>query len=187
MTEAATQYRRRADAFERLIAGTSPDRWTAPSPCNGWTASDVVAHVIDFSAHVLDERAGVHDAPRFADCASPLDAFHAARAAVERVLDDPATASDVVTHVQWSISFDLPQHGWDLAMATGQDATIDPDEVALLWGSGDPKGFEAAFGWQRERGWYGPPVSVPEDAPIQDRVLGVLGRDPNWRATNLDS
>ena len=59
MTEAAAQYRRRADAFERLIVGTSPDRWTAPSPCDGWTASDVVAHVVDFSAHVLRERAGV--------------------------------------------------------------------------------------------------------------------------------
>jgi uncharacterized protein (TIGR03086 family) len=182
MTDAAAEYRRRADAFERLVAGTPPDRWTSPSPCAGWTASDVVAHVVDFSAQVLLERAGINDAPRFADFDGPLDAFRATRAVVERLLDDPATAPQVATYVQWSISFDLPQHGWDIAMATGQDPTIAPEELELLWGSGDPDAFERAFGWQRANGWYGPAIEVPEDAPLQDRVLGVLGRDPHWSA-----
>lgn len=182
MTEVAAQYRRRADAFERLIAGTPQDRWAAPSPCAGWTASDVVAHVVDFAADVLVERAGVDDAPRFANFAGPLDAFRAARAVIERLLEDPRTVSEVATYVQWSLSFELPQHGWDLATATGQDATIAPDELELLWGSGDPDAFERAFGWQREKGWYGPPVAVSEDAPLQHRVLAMLGRDANWTA-----
>ena len=182
MTEAAAEYRRRADAFERLIAHTPRDRWTSPSPCVEWNASEVVAHVVDFSAQVLLERAGIDDAPRFSAFAEPLDAFLATRAVVEGVLDDPATEPAVISYLQWSISFDLPQHGWDLAMATGQDPTIAPEELELLWGSGDPDAFERAFGWQRENGWYGPPVEVPEDAPLQDRVLGVLGRDPNWSA-----
>jgi uncharacterized protein (TIGR03086 family) len=182
MTEVAAEYRRRADSFERLIAGTPPERWTSPSPCAGWTASDVVAHVVDFSAYVLRERAGIDDAPRFADFETPLHAFRATRAAVEHLLDDPGTRTDVATYVQWSLSFDLPQHGWDLAMATGQDATIAPEELEIIWGTGDPEAFERTFGWQRARGWYGPPVDVPEDAPLQDRVLGVLGRDANWSA-----
>jgi uncharacterized protein (TIGR03083 family) len=182
VTEIAAQYRRRADAFERLVAGTPADRWASPSPCDGWTASDVVAHVVDFSARVLRERAGVDDAPVSDDFASPIDAFRATRAAVERLLDDPGTPGDVATYIQWSISFDLPQHGWDLATATGQDATIAPEEVELIWGPGDPAGFEKAFGWQRAQGWYGPPVAVPDEAPLQDRVLGLLGRDPEWRA-----
>jgi uncharacterized protein (TIGR03086 family) len=182
MTNAAAQYHRRADAFERLIAGTPEDRWAAPSPCTGWTASDVVAHVVDFAADVLRERAGIDGAPRFADFAAPLDAFRATRAVVGRLLEDPATAPEVATYVQWSLSFELPQHGWDLASATGQDATIASEELELLWGSGDPDAFESAFGWQREKGWYGPPVAVSTDAPLQDRVLAVLGRDPNWTA-----
>lgn len=182
MTEVAAQYRRRADAFERLVAGTPPDRWAAPSPCDGWTASGVVAHVVDFSAKVLHERAGVDDPPWFADLPSPLEAFRATRTAVERVLDDPATPTEVASYIEWSISFDLPQHGWDLAMATGQDATMAPEEVDLIWGPGDPEAFARAFAWQRDQGWYGPPVAVPDDAPRQDRVLGFLGRDPHWRA-----
>jgi hypothetical protein len=39
---------------------------------------------------------------------------------------------EVASHIDLSLSFDLPQHGWDLALATGQDASIDPDEVDLL-------------------------------------------------------
>ena len=27
---------------------------------------------------------------------------------------------------------------------------------------------------------FGPEVKVPEDAPLQDRLLGLLGRDPAW-------
>lgn len=180
MGEVAAQYRRRADAFERLVAATPPDRWGAPSPCDGWTASDVVAHVVDFSAQVMRERVGVEDAPRFADAGAPLEAFRATRAAVERVLDDPATPPEMAEYLRWSLSFDLPQHGWDLAMATGQDPTIAPEEVELIWGPGDAGEFEKAFAWQRANGWYGPPVEVPADAPLQDRVLGLLGRDPRW-------
>lgn len=81
--------------------------------------------------------------------------------------------------MEWSLSFDLPQHGWDLAVATGRDATMDPGEVELLWGSlnDDPRNWD----WQRVSGWYGTPVAVPEDAPLQDRVVGLLGRDPLWK------
>jgi hypothetical protein len=33
----------------------------------------------------------------------------------------------------------------------------------------------------RGSGQYGPRVPVPDDAPVQDRMLGFIGRDPNWR------
>jgi uncharacterized protein (TIGR03086 family) len=178
MTELGDTYRRRAGAFAALIDGTQPERWSSPSPCEGWLARDVVVHVVDYSALVLREKAAVPDAPVFADFAGPSAAFAATRTVIERLLDDAATPRKVATHLHWSLSFDLPQHGWDLAVATGQDATIDAAEVDLLWGSlnGDPANWE----WQRASGWYRPPVPVPEDAPLQDRVLGLLGRDPNW-------
>ena len=175
--EAAETYRRRALAFAALIAGTPAERWSSPSPCAGWTARDVVAHVVDYSAHVLAERAGV-PAPAFSDFADPAPAFQATRSVLLRVLEDPETPPKVAGHLHWSLSFDLPQHGWDLAVATGQDPTMAPDEVELLWGSltGDPRNWD----WQRTNGWYAAPVPVAEDAPLQDRVLGLLGRDPKW-------
>jgi uncharacterized protein (TIGR03086 family) len=174
----ASVYRRRADAFAALIEGTPPVRWSNPSPCEGWLAQDVVAHVVDYSAQVLREKAGA-PAPRWSDFDDPAAAFRASRDVLEGVLEDEATPPNVTGYLHWSLSLDLPQHGWDLAMATGQDPTMDPGEVELLWGSlnGDPRNWD----WQRANGWYGAPVSVSKDAPLQDRVLGLLGRDPKWK------
>jgi uncharacterized protein (TIGR03086 family) len=137
-----------------------------------------VAHVVDYSGQVLHDKLGLSDVPVFADFDDPADAFLATRQLVERVLDDPETSVDVANYLDLAVSIDLPQHGWDLAMATGQDATMDPKEVELLWSllSHDPKVWD----WQRDNGWYAAPVSVPEDAPLQDRVLGLLGRHPDW-------
>ncbi|MCA1701841.1 MAG: maleylpyruvate isomerase family mycothiol-dependent enzyme [Actinobacteria bacterium] len=178
-SELAKTYDRRAEAFEALILATPPERWASPSPCEGWLARDVVSHVVDFSAHVLRDK-GFEDPPRHADFDGELIAFRATREFVVGVLDDPSTPPKVASFIHWSLSFDLPQHGWDLAVATGQDPTMDADEVELLWGSlnGDPANWE----WQRTNGWYGTPVAVPEDARLQDRVLGLLGRNPYWTA-----
>jgi len=178
LTEVADRYRRRADAFEALIEGTAPERWSSPSPCAGWLARDVVGHVVDFSAHVLREKVGVSGIPAFATFDHPATAFRAIREVVERVLDDPGTPAGVAGYLDGALSFDLPQHGWDLATATGQDATMDRDEVEVLWStlSRDAQLWD----WQRANGWYAAPVPVPEDAPLQDRVLGLIGRIPTW-------
>jgi hypothetical protein len=135
MTEVGDRYRRRADAFEGLITCTAPERWTSPSPCVGWLARDVVAHVVDYSGHVLRETASMSAVPTFADFDDPAAAFRAIRQLVERVLDDQATPPDLANYLDLAVSFDLPQHGWDLAKATFQDPTIDPKEVGLLWSS----------------------------------------------------
>jgi Mycothiol maleylpyruvate isomerase N-terminal domain len=155
MTETGDRYRRRADAFAELITHTAPERWTSPSPCEGWLARDVVAHVVDYSAHVLREKAGMSEAPAFVGFDDPATAFGAIRRAVERVLDDPETPPDTANYLDLAVSFDLPQHGWDLAKATGQDPTMDPEEVELLWSSLSqaPKVWD----WQRENGWYAAP------------------------------
>jgi len=178
MTETGDRYRRRADAFAELITHTAPERWTSPSPCEGWFVLDVVVHVVDYSAHVLRERAGMSEVHVYADFDDPAAAFGAIRGLVERVLDDPETPPDMANYLDLAVSFDLPQHGWDLAKATGQDPTMDPEEVELLWSSlwRAPKVWD----WQRENGWYAAPLFVPDDAPLQDRVLGLIGRDPYW-------
>ena len=73
---------------------------------------------------------------------------------------------------------DVFMHTWDLAMATGQDGTLDPEYCAVLLDGMIP--FEEAM---RGSGQYGPRVPVPDDAPVQARMLGFIGRDPNWQPT----
>ena len=183
--EVANRYRRRADAFEATIVGTPPDRWASPSPCEKWLARDVVAHVVEYTAHVVHggEAAPTREAPAGFD---PLVTFRASRADVERVLDDPGTASEIVQEIDLAVSWDLPQHQWDLAMATGQEAIIDAGDLVALWSalsSQTPGWWEfmrtpGRFGPGIEV--YGPEVSVPDDASLQDRLLGLIGRDPHW-------
>jgi uncharacterized protein (TIGR03086 family) len=179
MTEIAKRFRRRADAFEALIAGTPGERWASPSPCERWAARDIVTHIVWFFGQVLRDKAGIETAPPRSVSDDPAAAFLGIREAVQRVLDDPTTPDDVAKYLDLALSFDLPQHWWDLAKATGQDATMDPEEVDLLWTALSPMSPEW-WKWQVDNGHYAPAVSVPEDAPLQDRVLGLIGRNPRW-------
>jgi uncharacterized protein (TIGR03086 family) len=193
MGEVAERYRRRADAFERKVAGVEPEQWENQSPCEKWTARDVVDHIVSMHGYMvmpvgrgLDAGLSVKE--------DPLAAFRGARSAVEAVLDDPelaATECDTPegrmtteSHIDQVVSDDLVLHGWDLARATGQDEAIDPVDVERLWAGNSAVPAEVmeqyrtpgAFGPGVEV--FGPEVKVPGDAPLQDRLLGFIGRNP---------
>lgn len=189
MGEIAERYRRRADAFERKVAAVPADQWENQSPCAKWTARDVVEHVVTMHAVMLTPVARTLEP---AD--DPLTAFQEARAAVEDVLDDPIAAlTEVDTptgpmtterHIDEVVSDDLVVHGWDLARATGQDETMEPVDIDSLWAKAAAIPPElmtkyrtpGAFGEGIEV--YGAEVPVPAEAPLQDRLLGLLGREP---------
>jgi uncharacterized protein (TIGR03086 family) len=63
---------------------------------------------------------------------------------------------------------------YDIAKFIGADTTLPPDLVQGLWDEIAPSAEE----W-RKLGVYGPAVPVPEDAPLQDRLLGLTGRRPD--------
>ncbi len=180
MSEIADRYERLAADFAAAVAAVPDDRWSSPSPCEGWTARDVVEHVCTTQGMFLgfvDEPAG--DGPAVAD--DPVGAWRAASAPVRAVLADPARASATFegffgeTSFESAIdrfaNFDLVVHRWDLARATGGDETVDAaDAQRVLDGV-------AAFGPTL----YGPgvcadPVSVPRDADATTRMLAAVGR-----------
>ncbi len=68
---------------------------------------------------------------------------------------------------------DMIIHGWDLAKATGQDATID-NALAEL----GIQVLSPAIAQGREGGFFGPEVSVAASASAHDRLLGLSGRTP---------
>jgi uncharacterized protein (TIGR03086 family) len=65
-------------------------------------------------------------------------------------------------------------HNWDLAKATGQDLAIDPDIAQTIYDWGLTIGLDGF----RAHGAFGPEVVVPASAPISDRLMGLLGRQP---------
>jgi uncharacterized protein (TIGR03086 family) len=88
-------------------------------------------------------------------------------------LNLPAEAAAAV------VADELVVHGWDLAVATGQPFRAADDLVQVAYGfaratvDSNPQGTP---------GLYGPPVTVPDDAPLLDQLLGLTGRDPAWTA-----
>lgn len=175
------RYDRLAGSFAERIDSVPADRWWASSPCEGWSARDVVRHVVETHGMFLGfvGRSLIPVAPSADD--DPAAAFGAARATVQADLDDPERAgaeydgfggrSTFAEGVDRFLCFDLNVHGWDLARAAGLDASIDPDELLRL--RADAEAFGDAL---RGPGAFGPAVEAPPDADEQTRLLAFLGR-----------
>jgi uncharacterized protein (TIGR03086 family) len=69
------------------------------------------------------------------------------------------------------VCFDLVVHGWDLARATGQDETIDPEEIEPLQAMVDSMGPMMV-----ENGVIKRQLEPAPDASPQERLLAGLGR-----------
>jgi uncharacterized protein (TIGR03086 family) len=183
MSDISDRYARRAAAFVDKVAAVPADAWTNPSPCEEWTARDIVRHVVEtqgmflgFVGREMDELPSVDE--------DPAGAVRAATGRIQRDLEDPELAEATFEGMMGTQSFeaavdrflsaDLIVHNWDLSKATGQDTTIPEDEVAAMRELA--KGFPAEA--MRGPGAFGPEVEVPDDASEQDKVLAFLGRRP---------
>ncbi|GII79461.1 hypothetical protein Sru01_44430 [Sphaerisporangium rufum] len=180
----ADRHRQVAGLFTDRVRGTRS--WDVPSPVPGWSARDVVRHLVDWFPAFLAAGSGVDLARGPSVEEDPVAAWQVLRDGVQDLLDDPETARRELTNphigrvpldaaIDRFYTADVFMHTWDLARATGQDDRLDPDFCAgLLAGMVE---IEAAM---RASGQYGPRVEVPEDADAQTRMLGFIGRDPFW-------
>lgn len=182
MPEAA-RHRRIAATFTDRVRGTTD--WDAPTPVADWRARDVVGHLATWFPGFLAAGGVALVAGPSADD-DPVAAWEHHATAVQALLDgDGATRDFTHPHVGTMplaqaidrfYTSDVFMHTWDLARATGQDDTLDPDECAALLAGMEP--MEQVL---RDSGQYGRRVDVPDDAPVQDRLIGFIGRDPGWR------
>ena len=83
-----TQFLGHVDTFTRRIANLETDRWENPSPCEGWSAKDVLDHVIDTQRDVFSKR-GLELGPR--PEGAPHEAWAAHAAAVRSAVTDEET------------------------------------------------------------------------------------------------
>lgn len=63
-------------------------------------------------------------------------------------------------------------HGWDIARATGQDSTLDPELVEIVYAM-----FEPQSAMLEASGAFGTRAAVSPDSDTQTRLLALLGRD----------
>ncbi|MGF7122941.1 TIGR03086 family metal-binding protein [Rhodococcus sp. BE178] len=173
-------YRRLAAALTERVDAVPTNRWDSPSPCDGWTARDVVDHVVGTQAKMMGV-VGLSIPPGPFATTDPAGAWRHTRDAVQAILDDPAKAAleydghfgrtDLASTIRTFYCFDLVVHGWDIARAADLDTTIperDLDMVdAIIAQLGDSLHMD---------GVCGPAVEVPADADRQTRSLAALGR-----------
>jgi uncharacterized protein (TIGR03086 family) len=181
----AARHRVVADRFTALVRGTRD--WSAPAPVTGWTALDVVGHLVDWFPPFLaagTERRWTPGPPVAED---PEAAWLAQVEGVQGLLDDDEAAASPFTHprtppqdlasaVTTFYTADVFMHAWDLARATGQDDALDEDECASMLG-----GMEAMEEVIRSSGQFGTRQPVADGASAADRLVAFIGRDPAWR------
>ncbi|HSJ91062.1 MAG TPA: TIGR03086 family metal-binding protein [Ilumatobacter sp.] len=157
--------------------------WGRPTPCERWVASDVVAHLADWTPFLLE--AVGRNAPDPAD--PPIERWRYVAAALQAIMSDPAEAATeietgppgrmpVSRAIAMFVTGDVVVHTWDLARSI--DLDVDLDEVTLAEQLAGMESMEDAI---RNSGHFGPRVDVPADASVVDRALAFTGRDPSWR------
>ncbi|MEU4700733.1 TIGR03086 family metal-binding protein [Nonomuraea dietziae] len=196
MSDIPERYARLAGAFLARIEATPDDRWDCASPCQGWTARDVVAHVINGHRGVIAAVRGTRpqaahgvgvssmaDAPQVAQDADLAAAFAECRAGMFGILTDPRLAAKTfpapigIVAVEEAVdaigALELLVHTWDLARAVGGDESLDGDAVARTYQTLQPH-----YAALQATGAFVPRVAPPADADPQTKFLCFTGRRP---------
>ena len=183
------------DAAGRIVAGIPADRWQADTPCEGWDVRALLNHVVLGNLWAAELGAGA----RSRAWAIALTATCSARTrpALRHVgegrgrglpqarrVDAPCAVSygPVPGSVYAGHRFlDVFIHGWNLAAATGQDTTLDPDLMQACREVIEPQ--VEAF---RSAGALGAPLPVPPARPTR-RVSWLCsdGQDDAGSGLNL--
>jgi uncharacterized protein (TIGR03086 family) len=167
------QVTRLAHAFDARVQATPADAWGNQSPCEDWTARDVVVHM----SNNFNRLAGHHD-PVGADD-DIVESWNLAKARLEeRMTGDlsvempgPAGPMTLAQMLGRFVSMDTLVHTFDLARATGGDEALDPQAVSMSF-----SGLKAMGEGIRRPGFFGPATPCPDDASEQTQFLCHLGR-----------
>jgi len=169
------------DLFDSRVRATPADAWALPSPCEGWTARDVLVHnVVNLQA--LGESAAGGDF--FSSFGRPIEgdaveAWAEVSAGAAFLLERAARAPSLVVGgnqvppavIIEGLMRDLVIHTWDLARSVGGDEKLPEDLVAAAMAAMAGVGPES-----RRPGFYGEEVPAPPGADALTRLLALSGR-----------
>lgn len=158
--------------------------WNAPTPDTDWSVRDLVTHVIEeqqWVPHLLAGRS-IPQAQLSIDKLRDdlteewsLYSFAATSAWNATAPDAPVQlASDTVRATEYLREqvADVTIHTWDLARAVGAEEHLDDELIRAVWTV-----FEPQKDTLEASGLFASPVPVPDDAPLQSRLLAITGRD----------
>ena len=179
-------------AVQRMLStleAVRPDQLTSPTPCSEWDVQSLINHnlrVSELAGNVLSGApANVGD---MFVVAGPLPteggaaAFGANTGAVlntarsmdlEGAIETPFGPMPARNLLMICMN-DVVVHTWDVSEATGQNTTLDSGLAEVCYNN-----FVRAFEQGRPgAAFFGPALSVPDSANIQDKLLAFVGRTP---------
>lgn len=147
--------------FEWVAAGFSSvafqvTDWDAASPCEGWSARDVVDHLATWFPEAIGAEAVTGE---------PLEQWFGL---VELVRERLAENEKLVRSV---LITDIFLHTWDLATSQGLSAPLDEGFAASLLRAFESTDLSAD-------GKFAEPVPVAEGASVIDKLIAQAGRRP---------
>ncbi|MFE9744024.1 TIGR03086 family metal-binding protein [Saccharothrix saharensis] len=172
----------------KLMADLDEAHLDLATPCAGWTVYELLRHQVEstlaFTASIRHEdvEAPASDDLTVAYRVATDAATEAFRedGALEREAEFPGYGLRRGRELVVGHFVDNLVHAWDLCRALGVDSTLDTELATAAYrmaryfpNTPDVRGPGKAFAL---------PVDVPEDAPITDRLVGLLGRSPRWPA-----
>jgi uncharacterized protein (TIGR03086 family) len=183
-TTDAGEHRVALAGFTAVVRQVPADAWQVPTPCREWDAEALVEHVIGFHQFLLLAPLGVRaHRPR----AGSLARWLASERAIRSVLDDPDALDRPTSYFDGAtrrpaeilpaLADDTLVHTWDLARAVGLPDRLDADACGRAYARRRATDVVGD-------GLYAPPVVVSATEPVQERLLGLVGRDPRWGASS---
>ena len=163
-----------------MVAGAER-QLDADTPNDGWDVRTLLNHMLETQLYFLGVARGEDASPPSPNppqvlSDDPSADFEQARAETLRAFAEPGVIEK--TGPSLGVAFtDSLLHGWDLAQATGQDATM-PDGLAEV----AYETIHGRFTEEQRKGVFKPEVEVPDGASAQDKLLAYTGRDPSWRS-----
>jgi uncharacterized protein (TIGR03086 family) len=184
------------DAYEQTVGwvgarvvATPPQQLGEPTPCDAWDVAALLDHMI--AGLIAYRMIAVDGRIDFAGLAIPDLATSYARRYAEEAANAvpawrrPGVLDEPCKHPLGRISrrdalglhhADLLLHGWDLAVATGQDATLGPDAAAVALDA--LRTTTPVTDELRRGGYWGTEQPADSASGVADRLLAFSGRTP---------
>jgi uncharacterized protein (TIGR03086 family) len=175
--ELLAQYARVADTFTNVLNAVPADKWSATSPCDGWSVRDVAAHAIGAQnrwargAEATNLADDADPAAEWADVLAAVNAKTATPGALDAVVEGPMGAMPAGQMLGMFMLTDLLTHSWDISRGAEIPVTLDAEVVAQVTERMAP--MDAMI---RRPGAFGPKVEAPEGSDAQTALMAFLGR-----------
>ena len=182
-------YRRSVEYWKSTVQGVAGD-WSAPTPCSDWNVRALVNHVVGedrWTKPLVEGKTIAEVGDAFDGDLLGEDPKSAATAAADEALSAVAEKlpaggkvhlsygeEDIEEYVRQLVAEHLI-HGWDVAVATGQQRTLDPELAAAV---------AAWFRDREDRYRSGRSIAARPDTAKggdpQADLLIAFGRNPDW-------